>query len=180
MPIIRCDIVDVYIFRRDGQAGHSGHHEQPIELLQLYRSSAGDEHGEPCDVLTNIPPWQPVMGHVRDGESAVACALRELSEEVCLLERQAEWLGFWSLEQVHPYFVPQWDAIVMSPRFAAEVTREWRPVLSAEHTLFRWVHAHQARRYFTWPGQLAAVREITTELLRPGSPLVEALRVARE
>jgi ADP-ribose pyrophosphatase YjhB (NUDIX family) len=175
MPKIRSDIVDVYIFRRgDGEAAS---HEPPVELLQLCRSSESENHGS--ESLASIPPWHPVMGHVREGETALACALREMAEEVGLLAEDAALFGMWSLEQVHPFFVPQWDAIVMSPRFAAEVSREWRPILSAEHTRFRWVHAHQAGRYFTWPGQLAAVREITTELLRPGSPLVEALRVVR-
>jgi 8-oxo-dGTP pyrophosphatase MutT (NUDIX family) len=169
MPKIRSDIVDVYIFRRG--EGHAGNHEPPLELLQLFRNA---DH---TDAMANIPPWQPVMGHVGNGESAVDCALREMAEEVGLRAGDEALLGMWSLEQVHPFFVPQWDAIVMSPRFAAEVTRAWEPVLNAEHARWRWVPAHQARRYFSWPGQLAAVREITTDLLRPGSPLEKALRI---
>jgi dihydroneopterin triphosphate diphosphatase len=113
------------------------------------------------------------MGHVREGERAVACAVRELGEEVGLRARDA--IGMWALEQVHPYFVPAWDAVVMSPRFAVEVAPEWTPVLNEEHVQYRWVADRDVDRAFLWPGQRACVGEIVEMLGMP--ELAEALRV---
>jgi 8-oxo-dGTP pyrophosphatase MutT (NUDIX family) len=165
-PALRTDIVDVYIFRQwPDEAISRG--DPYVELFQLFRSR---------------PPladtWQPVMGHVREGETAVQCALREAEEETGLSRGEPGFVGLWALEQVNPYFIAELDAVVMSPRFALEVSGAWRPRLNGEHRDQRWIPAHQAARYFMWPGQLASVREITGSLLRPGSLALDPLRVS--
>lgn len=164
-PRIRTDIVDVYVFRRfpDESISRS---EPYIEILQLCRAAA-----------PLAETWQPVMGHIEEGETAAACAMRELHEEVGLARGDAALVGLWALEQVHPFFMAELDAVIASPRFAAEVARTWEPCLNREHSAARWVPTHQAHRYFMWPGQLAALREITDSLLRPGSLAAEALRI---
>lgn len=139
-PRLRADIVDVYIFRRKRGA---------LEFLQLLRAS------EPL-----IHTWHPVMGHVEKGETAVACAIRELGEEVGLHTDRTELLGLWALEQVHPYYVAEIDQIVLSPRFAAEVKPRWEPRLNDEHAKARWVKRSEVAKKFMWPGQVAACREI--------------------
>lgn len=163
-PRVRTDIVDVYVFRRF--PGESLSKVEPyVEVLQVLRAT------EPLAAT-----WQPVMGHIEAGETAVACARRELSEEVGLSDGPAL-VGLWALEQVHPFFVAELDAVVMSPRLAAEVTGTWQPRLNGEHGGSRWIASHQAHRYFMWPGQVAAVREITEWLLKPGSLGMEAARL---
>lgn len=157
MPTIRADIVDVYIFRRS----------PAVEVLQLRRAAGGVMGGT----------WHPVMGHVEAGETAAACALRELREETGLAEDDPALLGVWALEQVHPFFMAPRDEIVLSPRFAAEVRADWTPRLNDEHTAARWVPAAEAERWFMWPGQAAAVGEIVGSLLRDGSLSAAALRV---
>jgi dihydroneopterin triphosphate diphosphatase len=163
-PVVRTDIVDVYVFRRWPDLAMS-RTEPHVEFLQLFRIN---------DPL--ISTWQPVMGHVEEGESATECALREVAEEVGLSEGAAGFVGMWALEQVHPYYIAELDSIIMSPRFAVEVTGTWRPTLNGEHGSERWIPAHQANRYFMWPGQLAAVREVIA-LLKPGSLSAEPLRI---
>jgi 8-oxo-dGTP pyrophosphatase MutT (NUDIX family) len=158
MPTLRCDIIDVYIFRRGAGA----------EFLQLLR--AADSKHMPAT-------WHPVMGHVEAGETAVACAVRELDEEVGLREGDPAWLGLWALEEVHPFFLTASDEVVLSPRFAAEVATGWRPRLNREHTSFRWVAAGDVDQTFMWPGQRAAIAEIVQSLLREGSAATAALRV---
>jgi dATP pyrophosphohydrolase len=165
-PTIRTDIIDVYFFRRV-PAQPLSPDEPYVEVLQLYRAE------EPL-----ASTWQPVMGHVEAGETAAACAWRELHEEVGLDRRDPALVGLWALEQVHPYFMADLDAVVMSPRFAAEVHASWQPRLNGEHSAARWIASYQAHRYFMWPGQVAAVREITQWLLKPGSLVVEATRIA--
>jgi 8-oxo-dGTP pyrophosphatase MutT (NUDIX family) len=163
-PAVRTDIIDVYVFRRFPSESLS-RIEPYVEVLQLFRAE------RPL-----AETWQPVMGHVEAGETAAACAWRELSEEVGL-ERGPALVGLWALEQVHPFFMAELDAVVMSPRFAAEVVGAWEPRLNGEHSAHRWIAAHQAHRYFMWPGQVAAVHEITQWLLKPGSLMVEATRI---
>jgi 8-oxo-dGTP pyrophosphatase MutT (NUDIX family) len=164
-PAIRTDIVDVYVFRQwpDETLSRAEPH---VELLQLFRSK------EPLRRT-----WQPVMGHIEEGESAVMSALRELGEEIGLTARSPAFVGIWALEQVHPFYIPELDAVMMSPRFAVEVQGPWRATLNGEHIAERWVPAHQAGRYFMWPGQRAAVREIIGSLLKPGPIRAEPLHI---
>jgi dATP pyrophosphohydrolase len=154
-PELRTDIVDVYIFRRVSGGGDGN--PAAVEFLQLLRS------GDPMRGT-----WQPVMGHVERGETAVVCAIRELEEEVQLRGGDEHFIGLWALEQVHPYYIAAIDTIVHSPRFAAEVARGWQPTLNHEHEAHRWVPAWRAAWMFMWPGQAAACKEITSFLLRGG------------
>lgn len=156
-PELRTDVVDVYVFRRRGNR---------IEFLQLHR------RGEPLKAT-----WQPIMGHVHRDETAVSCARRELREEVGLASGSRALLGFWALEQVHPFFIAQMDAIFLSPRIAAEVPAMWAPRLNSEHDKARWVPSAKVDECFMWPGQIGAIREILG-LLRAGSLSEPRLRLA--
>jgi ADP-ribose pyrophosphatase YjhB (NUDIX family) len=145
-PAVRTDVVDVYVFRRR-RAG--------LEFLQLRRATAP---------LRGT--WQPVMGHVRRRETAERAMWRELREETGLGRAGGEVLDAFALEQVHPFFVRELDAIVLSPRFAVRVAGTWVPSLNGEHDSWRWVRAVQVARAFLWPGQRAAIRELSG-LLKP-------------
>ncbi|QYU70206.1 NUDIX hydrolase [Leptolyngbya sp. 15MV] len=165
MPTIRCDLVDVYVIRQfEGEWLHRA--DTRIEFLQLCRA---------VEPARNT--WQPVMGHIEHGETAIGAAIRELREEVGLKPSDKAFKGMWQLEQVHPFFLASQDAIVLSPRFVVEVSPEFGPRLNQEHDGWRWIASHQAMRYFMWPGQLQAVREIVDVVFRPGSITRDALRV---
>lgn len=176
-PVIRTDIIDVYVFRR-AQATGTGEEEEKhggeggggggggVWFLQLLRSN------EPL-----ARTWHPVMGHIEPGESAVACAIREAREELGLDLGSPGALGFWALEQVHPFYLPALDQIVHSPRFCVEVAEGWEPVLNDEHTDFRWVDADEVERVFLWPGQALACREIERYIANVTHPARDRLRV---
>lgn len=151
-PRIRTDIVDVYVVRASAAP-----HEP--ELLQLRRVTSP---------LSGT--WQPIMGHVEPGESAVDAAIRELREEVGLAIRSDFAQGFWALEQVHPFFLPEHDAIVMSPRFVVQVSPAFTPTLNHEHDAARWVRAADVRASFMWPGQRASIAELLAALWPPDNP----------
>lgn len=181
-PRLRTDVIDVYVYQRavrapenlttsarrtgpsmDSDAGAASKREA-IYFLQLLRS------GPPL-----AGTWHPVMGHIEAGETAAECAWRELREELGLFPQDPYLLHVHALEQVHPFFIAELDAIVLSPRFVCEVRSGWSPRLNDEHTEFRWIEASEAARYFTWPGQLAACREIVDHIAAADSlmrPLV--------
>lgn len=161
-PRLRTDIVEVYVFTRPSRLEPSA---APIAFLQLFRAA------EPLRGT-----WQPVMGHAEPGETAARCALRELEEETGLARDGPQLLGFWALEEVHPYFVAPLDAVVLSARFAAEAPHPWTPALDPEHTAFRWVRSDETA-LFMWPGQRAACREIERSLLPEESLSREHLRI---
>jgi dATP pyrophosphohydrolase len=157
-PRIRSDIVDVYVARISEPERVSRSHDGDspdtripalVQLLQMKRTR---------DPLAQT--WQPVMGHIEAGETAIDAALREVREEVGLEVRSADCLGVWALEQVYPFYIASIDCIVLSPRFVAVVTSTWQPKLNAEHSEYRWVAEHDARAMFMWPGQAAAIADL--------------------
>ncbi|MBX3359169.1 MAG: NUDIX domain-containing protein [Phycisphaeraceae bacterium] len=176
---VRTDIVDVYVFRAiatgDGRAPlvveseETGEASQVhgVEFLQLHRI------GDPL-----AGTWQPVMGHIEAGESAVQAAVREMEEELGLTA-ESGLVALWALEQVHPFYIAAIDSIVLSPRLVAQVSAAWTPRLNEEHSEFRWVSWSEVWRRFMWPGQIAACGEIVEHLLRPGSLAREALRISQ-
>ncbi len=155
---IRADIVDIYVFRVPQS------NPGAVELLLLERAT------EPL-----AKTWHPLMGHMEDGETAPRTALRELAEETGLVRDDPALLGFWALEQVHPYYVAEIDCVVLSPRFVVQVTPFWEPTLNEEHCAHEWVTVLSADpaaalRRFLWPGQKRAVQEILTEIVPADSP----------
>lgn len=176
MSEIRADMVAVFICRAsapvsrgsasfpDAEPRRRAGPYAAIDLLQLRRAR------EPA-----IGTWQPVMGAIEPGETAVAAAERELVEETGLAPPAL--LGLWALDAAPPFYVHTRDAIVIAPRFCALVDEAWQPALNDEHDDHRWVAAAEAERYFMWPTQLVSVAEITPELLRGEAPRAGILRI---
>jgi len=158
-PSVRADIVDAYVFRRVP----SGAGGALVEILQLLRARG------PAPAT-----WQPVMGHVEPGERATDTLWRELDEELGLPANAV--LGAWALEQVHPFYIAELDAVVLSPRFAVEVTPSFVPAINDEHDTFRWLPVRTAIEDALWPGQRAALGELARML--DGDPAAELLRLA--
>ncbi len=159
MSHIRADMVTVFVFRRI--AGR-------VEFLQLRRAK------EP-----HRGTWQPVMGGIDSGETALQTARRELREEAGLDPASPACVGFWALDQVFPFYRPAADVVILSPTFAVEVAQTWEPTLNDENDGVRWVPESAIGEAFVWPGHIAACRQIVESLLRPGSASEPLLRVDR-
>lgn len=152
-PRVLTDLINVYVFRRT--AGD-------IELLQMHRT------GGPM-----VGTWQPVMGHIEEGERAPQAAMRELAEET----GATRVVGLWALDKTHPYYDVTRDAIVIDVRFACEVDASWEPVLNDEHDDARWVALSSIAETFVWPGQCSSIRDLQEAILRPESGCRDALRI---
>lgn len=164
-PVIRSDIVDVYVFRRRA-ADAVG---PPAEFLQMRRAQGA-----------LVGTWHPVMGHIDDNELAPVTALRELGEETGYGPRGAgdearKLLGFWQLEKLNTYYLASHNSIVMSPGFAAEVAPDSDPVLDESHDAFRWVAVDRVDRNFLWPGQRDAIAHIMRDIVAADSLIREQL-----
>ncbi|GIW74479.1 MAG: hypothetical protein KatS3mg103_1001 [Phycisphaerales bacterium] len=204
MTTVRADLVTAYVLREPGPAPGGQAASQAGDLVGDRAAVQGVGQGalqafELLQLRRLHPPargtWQPVMGHVEAGETAVQAAVRELGEEVGLRPGSRAWRGFWQLEEVHPYFVAELDAVVLGPSFAVLVAQGWEPDLDAEpapparlgagdspacasHDAHRWVAGWQAAGAFLWPGQRRSVAEALELLATRGSALERALRLA--
>lgn len=178
-PALRTNMVVVHVARRSlmgmGIAGGLGGSGLPsgkprpaptgggLEFLQLRRTK------EPM-----LGSWQPVMGGIEAGETALDAALRELREEVGLAPGD-HLLSLHTLDLIRPFFIRRLECIMLAPEFVVEVSRNWTPNLNHEHDATRWVQEDKVEDLFLWPGQHQAVREAAT-ILR-GSTAAEHLRV---
>jgi len=143
-PAVRTDIVEVFVARATG------------ELLLGRRAHS-----------PMLGTWQPVFGHVETGETAIEAARRELREETGLAGAP-ELESLWALERVLPYYLPELDAIVASPRFVAVASPAWTPRLCPEHEAWRWIPAAEAERELFWPSQRASWAEAAQTVFGAG------------
>lgn len=143
MATVACKIVEVCIFKFQD--------DRPMYLM-LHRSK--DERIYP-DI------WQFVSGSIEKGEKAVDAARRELAEETSLRPK-----AFWVVPYVNAFFDPAYDAVNLSPLFAAQTEEGDEPRLSQEHDRYCWVEYEEAHRTLVWPGQRAGLRIVHDYLLQ--------------
>ena len=147
MSPFRPDLVDCWIFR----VGADG----TIEILLIRRS--------PGRILPGL--WQCVSGSIDAEERVALAALREVEEETGFGRVAIE--DFFDLDLVNQFHEPSVDAVVVSAVFAVRVRPGIDPVLSHEHTAFRWLPLDEAWREVIWPGYRDAIERIRDHLLDP-------------
>jgi dATP pyrophosphohydrolase len=104
--------------------------------------------------------WQWITGSLKEGESALKAAVRELAEETGMKPTR-----LWVVPHVNSFYVVADDTVHLSPLFAAEVSADGQPKLSSEHQAFDWCLHERARHLLVWPGQrrgLEVVHEYIT------------------
>lgn len=152
MPEIDCNAIELYVFR---------HAPAGPEFLLLQR------HAE--DFMGGT--WHPVNGGVNPGEKAWQAAEREMYEEAGL-----DPVRLWQVDTVNPFYIAEFDRVILSICFAAEVSPDARVTLSDEHSDFRWEHVDELPASLLWPGQRRILAEIRAQILLPG-PAEPYLRV---
>lgn len=158
MSPLRPDLVDCWIFRvgeRSGDSAATAAEPEPVEILLIRRS--------PGRILPGL--WQCVSGSVEADERVALAALREVEEETAFGPDAIE--AFFDLDLVNQFHEPSVDAVVLSAVFAARVRPGVEPVLSHEHTAFRWLPLDEAWREVIWPGYRDAIERIRDHLLDP-------------
>jgi dATP pyrophosphohydrolase len=129
MPTVVSRIVEVVVFRFSSRGP---------EYLLLQRSS-GDE------LYPGI--WQVVTGTLLEGETALAAARREVTEETGLAPDR-----LWIVPFVSAFYDHRSDEIHHCPFFAAQVG-PGEPVLSPEHQRHAWLGFSEAAQRLLWPSQ---------------------------
>ena len=158
MSPLRPDLVDVWIFRaRSGEpaaAASSSASQASIEFLLLRRAKEDA-------ILPGL--WQGVSGGLEPGESSVAAAARELSEEAGFGPDQID--GFYHLDQVNQFLDPSSGGVLTAIVFAVRVKPGAEPVLSFEHDAMRWVSPGEATELAVWPSYRESIHRILENLL---------------
>jgi dihydroneopterin triphosphate diphosphatase len=144
---LRPDLVDCWLFR----VGKSGE----AEILLIRRA--------PGRILPGL--WQCVSGGVEPAERVALAALREVAEETGYNGDAIE--AFFDLDLVNQFHEPSVDGILQSAVFALRVRNGVEPVLSHEHTAFRWLPIDDAWREVIWPGYRDAIGRVRDHLLDP-------------
>ncbi len=145
MPAIVSEFVEVCIFSFRGAAP---------EYLVLRRS--------PAETL--YPGvWQFVTGAPEGNETAAEAARRELAEETSLTP-----IDIWTVPHVNVFYDPRNDSIQVTPVFAARVDPGTEPVLSPEHSEYRWCDYPSALTRLAWPGQREALGAVHEHIVGGG------------
>lgn len=137
MSNIRSGVIEVCVFKKA---------ENDLFFLVLKR--------QPDDAL-HPGIWQIVTGTLEDGESAVVGAYREVYEETKLKINR-----FWVVPLVDVFYSPSRDSVFAAPFFAGEVEPESEPILSNEHTEYKWVGFEEIAQLIPWPNQIQCARII--------------------
>jgi 8-oxo-dGTP pyrophosphatase MutT (NUDIX family) len=139
-PAHRVTGVDVWPYRQTGSAA---------EFLLLHRSGRD-----------GAPFWQGVSGWIEDGEAPHLTALRELREETGL-----EALELYAVDALFDLYAWRRGTVEAIVPFAARVSAEGQPRLSAEHDEWRWESLAPALDLVPYEPQRAALRRISADIL---------------
>lgn len=156
MSPLRPDLVDCWIFRVAASGPGTREGRRPaIEILLIRRSSGR--------ILPGL--WQCVSGSLEPHERVAIAALREVAEETGYGPESIE--AFYDLDLVNQFHEPSVDAVLLSAVFAVRVRSDIEPVLSPEHTDFRWLDLDEAWREVVWPGYRDGIERVRDQLLDP-------------
>jgi dATP pyrophosphohydrolase len=126
-------MIEAHIFRETSDG---------IEFLLLKRSEK--------EIYPGL--WQMVNGKISEGEKAYQTALREIKEETGIVPEK-----LWVVPKVDSFYSHENDNIMLLPVFAAQFNFFAKPIISNEHSEFKWVSPEEAKKLLAWDGQRQAI-----------------------
>ncbi len=153
MARVKANRVAVYVYRIN-RAGP--------EFLQLHRSISSGDYAL---------SWQTVYGGIKQNESAIDAAQRELREETGLSAVQLH-----QVEYLEGFYHRSRDRVTLLPVFAARVGGNAKIKLNSEHDAHRWVPLSQVAGLFVWRVQRQAIEIIVQDIIGE-SPARDLLRI---
>ncbi|MGH7614715.1 MAG: NUDIX hydrolase [Gemmatimonadales bacterium] len=155
MTAIRVCFVDTLVLRGAGEI---------LEVLVLRRAPGGRNPGS----------WETVHGTIEAGETPIQASLRELQEETGLAPER-----FYNLSRIEGFYQHATDELAIIPAFAAFVSADAVPHLSAEHDAFDWLPPPAAAQRFAWPRERRALDDVLSIVGSGGGGLLDdVLRVS--
>ena len=150
MTSVQVEIVDVYVLRfvpepQKAMAGPGKPRQAGGPEVLVLRRAAG---------LRSPGTWESVHGHIADGETPVAAALRELKEETGLAPAR-----LYNLSRVETFYLHAHDVVALIPVFCAIVPSGAQAALSGEHDRGEWLAPDEAARRFFWPREKRALAD---------------------
>jgi 8-oxo-dGTP pyrophosphatase MutT (NUDIX family) len=119
--------------------------------------------------------WEPVHGHIEEGEEPEDAAVREVREESGLSVERLY------VVRVQPFYLRKVRALELAIVFAAfvpEAGQSGDVVIGDEHVAAQWLTVDDALARFAFPAERSSLREIV-ELLHTGNagPVDDVMRV---
>jgi type II secretory ATPase GspE/PulE/Tfp pilus assembly ATPase PilB-like protein/8-oxo-dGTP pyrophosphatase MutT (NUDIX family) len=105
--------------------------------------------------------WEPVHGHIEDGEEPQEAAVREVREESGLSVERLY------VVRVSPFYLRKTRSVEMAIVFAAFVSEPADVTIAVEHDAHAWLTVDEALVRYGFPGERASLRE-AAELLASG------------
>lgn len=115
-----------------------------FEFLVLKRSNY-------CSIYPNI--WQVVTGTIKENETALDCAIRELYEETTLIP-----LKIWKIPYVALFYNHLDNKIHTSPVFGFLVSYDNEVIISEEHSDFLWLPLDNLLKLLELPSHIEGTK----------------------
>ena len=147
MPEIYSGTVQVHVARFDEQAGK-------YKFLVMKRAA---------DVRLYPSAWQVITGTIEEGETALQTALREVKEETSL-----EIKRMWTVPYVASFFDPGQDRVHSAPVFGILTANDAEPILSAEHTEYKWLDLDELLSLLIFPSHREGTKVFLESILLSG------------
>ncbi len=147
----------------------------PFQVLVFPYKTKGEQILFLICLRSDLGFWQPISGGGEDAETSLEAAKRELYEETALVG--VNWLQLDSMCTLpktifddHMYWPKH---LLVVPEYAYSVEVQGDPLLSSEHSEYRWCDAIEAQKLLKYDSNRIALWELCERLKAQGKRIPE-------